>query len=308
MKILITGASGMVGKNLLENEDILKYNLLCPDSKELNLLNSQDIDLFLNNNKPDLIIHAAGKVGGIQANIANPIQFYINNLDMGKNLVLAAYKNGINKILNLGSSCMFPRNSDNPIKEENILTGKLEPTNEGYALAKISILKLCEFINNKDNTFHYKTIIPCNLYGRYDKFQPQHSHMLPAVIRKIHNAKSNNISTINIWGNGTARREFMYAGDLADFISKAVERFSKLPNILNVGVGIDYSIDEYYKIIANIIGYNGEFKHDLTKPVGMNQKLISIARLQKFGWQFTTSINEGIRLTYGYYKNVVLND
>ena len=307
MRILITGSSGMVGKNLLENGVILHHDLLLPSSKELNLLNTKNINNYFCDNKLDVIIHAAGKVGGIQANITNPVDFFIENLDMGKNLILAAKKCGINKILNIGSSCMYPRNAKNPLKEGYILTDKLEPTNEGYALAKISVLKLCEFISNENNSYQYKTIIPSNLYGRFDKFHPKHSHMLPAVIKKIHEAIINKKNKVDIWGEGSVRREFMYVGDFSNFIACAIERFDELPNIMNVGIGHDYTINEYYRIIADVIGYKGKFIYDNSKPVGMKKKLVDVSRLREFGWKHSTSLKEGIKLTYNYYLNEVLN-
>ena len=302
MNILLTGASGMVGKNVLEHPKAKEHFFLTPSHKELNLKNFDEVNSYIKAKDPEIIIHAAGKVGGIQANIANPVDFLIDNLDMGKNIVLAAKKNNISKLLNLGSSCMYPRNAENPLKESYILKGELEPTNEGYALAKIMTAKLCEYISNKDQSKKYKTIIPCNLYGRHDKFDEQHSHMIPAVIKKIYDATIKNQNRIDIWGDGLARREFMYAGDLADFIFKAIESFEELPQNINVGLGFDYSINEYYEAIAKVIGFQGDFVHDISKPVGMKQKLIDDSLLKYFGWQHQTSLEEGIEKTVEFYK------
>ena len=308
MKIFLTGASGMVGKNLLENRSFLKYDLIKPTSQELNLLNAKEVETYIEENNPDLIIHLAGKVGGIQSNINNSFNFFIENLEMGKNIILAAKKYGVKKILNFGSSCMYPKNAPNPLKEEYILTNQLEPTNEGYALAKIAILKLCEFISNENKLFHYKTIIPPNLYGRFDKFNPKNSHLLPAIINKIHKAKIENSKEVEIWGDGTARREFMYAGDLANFITIALKQFDNLPNILNVGIGYDFSVVEYYNSVANVIGYKGDFKFDLSKPVGIKQKVIDITKLKKIGWLNKISLEEGIKLTYDYFIKNISNE
>ncbi len=305
LKILITGGTGMVGKNLLEHPLSDNYEILHPSSKELNLLNADDVQEYLNKNTPDLIIHAAGLVGGIQANIANPVGFLIENLDMGRNLIYAALKAKIPKLLNVASSCMYPRNAVNPLKESLILAGELEPTNEGYALAKIIATRLCEYISTTESKLSYKTIIPCNLFGRYDKFDPLHSHMLPAVIRRIHEAKENHSNEVVIWGDGTSRREFMYAGDLADFIFYAIPRFDELPQNLNVGLGQDYSINEYYRVISKVIGYTGTFSHDLSKPVGMKRKLIDNTKLKVFGWDPPTSLEEGIQRTYSYFKTII---
>ena len=188
MKILLTGASGMVGSNIIDHDSYSNLNVLTPTSEELNLLNSTNVIDYINKNKPDMIIHAAGFVGGIQSNINQPVNFLVNNLQMGINILMAAKNHGIKNFINLGSSCMYPRNAQNPLSEGLILQGELEPTNEGYAIAKVAITRLCEYINREDKSFLYKTVIPCNLYGKYDKFDIQYSHMIPAVIKKISDA------------------------------------------------------------------------------------------------------------------------
>lgn len=302
MKILITGGSGMVGRNLLEFLSLKeKYQILAPSSKELNLCDYPKVLSYLLEEKPDLVIHCAGRVGGIQANIKNPVNFLVDNLEMGKNIVLASREAGVKKLLNLGSSCMYPREAQNPLKEELILMGELEPTNEGYALAKISIARLCEYINKEDNSFLYKTLIPCNLYGKYDKFDPQNSHMIPAVVRKIHEAKKSGEARVEIWGDGTARREFMIADDLCDFIAFAIEHFENVPNYINVGLGFDYSINDYYQAVAKVLGFEGEFFHNLDRPVGMKQKVVDVQKLEKLGWKSKTSLEDGISKTYKFF-------
>jgi GDP-L-fucose synthase len=307
-KILITGSKGMVGRNIVESEKAKNYILLTPSSSELNLLDRLSVDNYLRANNPDIVIHCAGLVGGIQANMAHPVAFLVDNTQMGLNIIMSAYESGIKNFINMSSSCMYPRDAQNPLGEESILKGELEPTNEGYAIAKVASTKLCEYIHRENSEYHYKTIIPCNLYGRYDKFDPKHSHMLPAVIKKIHDAKVNNQTTLDIWGDGEARREFMYAADLADFVYYALENFESMPQNINAGLGTDYTINEYYKAIADVIGYKGDFIHDLTKPVGMKQKLIDDTKLQKFGWSYKTSLVDGIQKTYDYYLKEVLND
>jgi len=306
-KILITGSNGMVGKNIVEFEKSKNYVLLTPSSKELNLLDKSSVDKYIEENNPDIIIHCAGIVGGIQANMANPVKFLVENTQMGINLIMSAYECGVKKLINMSSSCMYPRDAKNPLTEELILKGELEPTNEGYALAKVTSTRLCEYINTEDNTYHYKTIIPCNLYGKYDKFDPKHSHMLPAVIRKIYEAKENELQEIDIWGDGEARREFMLAEDLADFTYFAIENFESMSQNINVGLGTDYTINEYYQTIAKVIGYTGKFVHDLTKPVGMKQKLIDDTKLKDFGWKYKTSLEEGIEKTFDYYLEEVFD-
>ncbi|MES2812674.1 MAG: GDP-L-fucose synthase [Bacteroidota bacterium] len=308
MKILVTGGNGMVGKNILEHKKASNYEILAPSSSELNLRDFDSVDKYIKQNKPDVIIHAAGLVGGIQANMARPVDFLVYNLDMGRNIIMAAKENNVKYFLNMASSCMYPREAQNPLQEELILKGELEPTNEGYAIAKVVATRLCEYIVKENPELQYKTVIPCNLYGKYDKFSPEHSHMVPAVIKKIYEAKQNNATEIDIWGDGLARREFMYTGDLADFVFYALENFSNMPQNINVGLGFDYTINEYYEAIAEAIGFTGKFVHDLSKPIGMKQKLIDDSKLKQFGWQHQTTIQEGIKKTLDYFKTEVLHD
>ncbi len=301
MKILLTGSTGMVGNNIRNHPLAINYELLTPSSNELDLLNRQRVKTYIDKNRPDMVIHAAGIVGGIQANIAEPVRFLVDNMQMGLNIITVAKELRVMKFLNLGSSCMYPRNGKNPLTEDLILQGELEPTNEGYAISKVASTRLCEYITREGDSFLYKTIIPCNVYGRYDKFSENNSHMIPSVIKKITDAKKSGLKSISIWGDGLARREFMYADDLADFIFYAVENFKFMPQNLNVGLGHDYTINEYYHEIAKVIGYEGEFTHDLSKPVGMKQKLIDDTNLKKFGWCYKTDLSEGIKHTYDFY-------
>lgn len=296
----------MVGKNILEHPMADRYEILAPSSKELDLANSADTQYFINETKPDVIIHAAGRVGGIQANIANPVDYLVTNTDIGRNVILAAYKSGVPRLINLASSCIYPRNAPNPLSETLILQGELEPTNEGYALAKIFAIRLCEYINRENHkkstsSVCYKTLIPCNLFGRYDKFEPEHSHLLPAIIHKVHQAKLTAKTEVDIWGDGTARREFMYAGDLAAAVLHAVQDFEKMPDVINIGLGHDHSINEYYAAVARVIGWEGNFVHDTTKPVGMKQKLVDVSRQRGWGWMPSTSLQSGIYKTYQFY-------
>ncbi|MDB2658764.1 GDP-L-fucose synthase [Flavobacteriaceae bacterium] len=299
-KILITGGNGMVGKNLINYlSKKNQTNLLYPSRSELDLTDFKSVLSFINNNKPDAIIHCAGLVGGIQANIERPYSYLNRNLIMGSNLVEASILNKVPKLINLGSSCMYPANISSKLNEKDILSGKLEPTNEGYAIAKIAIAKLCEFAK-KEFGLDYKTIIPCNLYGKWDKFDPDNSHMIPAVIRKLHLAKTNNDIPL-IWGDGNTRREFMYAEDLADFIDYSLINYNLLESYTNVGLGYDYSILDYYKEIAFIVKYKGDFKFDLTKPSGMKRKLCSIKKQEKLAWRPKHTLKEGLTKTYKYY-------
>ena len=295
----------MVGRNILENEEADRHEIIAPSSANLNLLDRKAIEKFLLSENPDLIVHSAGLVGGIQANMEKPVRFLVENMQMGINVLMASKTHGVKRFMNLGSSCMYPRDATNPLSEDLILKGELEPTNEGYAIAKVASTRLCEYISREDESFLYKTVIPCNLYGKYDKFDPNYSHMIPAVIRKINHAKNNNSECIDIWGDGLARREFMYAADFASFVYYAIGNFETMPQNINVGLGHDYSINEYYKKIADVVGFKGVFSYDLTRPTGMQQKLMEDSMLKKFGWQHQSTLEQGLQMTYQYYLDEV---
>ncbi len=291
----------MVGRNFLEHSLINSFNVLAPDRNQLDLKNRDIVTSFLLKTQPDIIIHAAGKVGGIKANSASPLTFLVENLIIGQNIILAAKDAGIRKLINLGSSCMYPRYSKGNLSESEIFSGELEPTNEGYGLAKVTIAKLCQYITLEDREYNYKTIIPCNLYGKHDKYDVHNSHLIPAIIHKIHKAIMSSKPFVEIWGNGLARREFMYAGDFADSLIYCIENFEKLPQIMNIGLGIDFSVREYYETVAEVIGFKGEFKYDLTKPVGMSRKVVDVTLLNSLGWRAKTDLPEGILKTYSDY-------
>lgn len=305
-RIFLTGGSGMVGRNLLEHPLADNYDILAPSSDVLDLRDTLDTQNFISNTKPDIVVHAAGRVGGIQANILNPIDFLVANTDMARNVILASHQAGVPLLINLASSCMYPRDAPNPLSETLILQGALEPTNEGYALAKIYASRLCEYINRENekkvgSNIRYKTLIPCNLYGLFDKFDPAHSHLIPSIIHKIHQAKIQGLATVEIWGDGTARREFMYAGDLADAILKSLNDYYQIPDVMNIGLGHDYSITDYYHSVAKVIGWDGVFTHNIDKPVGMKKKMVDITLQTQWGWQPQTSLESGIRKAYDFY-------
>lgn len=304
--VLLTGGSGMVGRNVAEFPAAAGWKLVAPSSGELDLRDAHATADYVRKLAPDVVIHAAGRVGGIQANIAAPVDFLVTNLDLGRNIVMAARAAGVPRLLNLGSSCMYPREAANPLVESSVLHGELEPTNEGYALAKIAVARLCQYVTREQPALSYKTLIPCNLYGPHDKFDPKHSHLVPAIIHKVHVAKTQGQSEVEIWGDGTARREFMFAPDLADAIWRAVETFDSLPDMMNVGVGRDHSVNDYYRIAAQVIGWTGCFVHDTSRPAGMKQKLVSIERQAAWGWTPATSLEDGIRATYQHYLGLNL--
>ena len=302
VRVLITGSRGLVGRNLL---DIIsksdEFEILSPSHQELDLCDKDMVKNYLVIHKPDIIIHAAGYVGGIQANINNSLQFLIKNLDMGRNLVYTAYELGIRNFINLGSSCMYPRNIDRALTEDMVLKGELEPTNEGYALAKCTVAKICEYIDTSYDDYHYKTLIPCNLYGKWDKFDLDKAHLVPSIINKIYHAKKSGLDSVIVWGSGNVRREFLYAGDLATIIIKCIPIIEKLPSFMNVGVGEDYTVNEYYEKIAEALDYDGCFIHDYNKPEGMNRKLVDVTVQKRLGLYYVTSLEEGITLTLKYY-------
>ena len=300
-RLLLTGGTGMVGRNIRAHPAARDWTVLAPGSAELDLTDAAAVADFFDQNRPDMVIHAAGRVGGIQANMAHPVAFLDQNLAMGRNVVMAAQRAGVRRLLNLASTCMYPRAAPNPLREEMVLTGELEPTNEGYALAKIVTMRLCDYIRREDEGAQYKTLIPCNLYGLHDKFDPRHSHLVPAIIHKVHEAKVQGLETVEIWGDGTARREFMFAGDLADAVWKATAGIDALPGAMNIGLGHDHTINEYYATVAEVVGWTGRFTHDLSKPVGMKRKLCATDRQAAWGWSAPTALRDGIAQTYRHY-------
>tara|TARA_B100001250_G_scaffold154204_1_gene132531 strand:+ start:1576 stop:2496 length:921 start_codon:yes stop_codon:yes gene_type:complete len=299
-KILITGSSGFVGQNFLFDKRSDSYDILSPSSSELDLLNIASIKSYLKNANPDLVINCAGKVGGILKNMNSNFEFLALNSLMNLNLIMSIKEYKIKKFINLSSSCIYPHNISEPISEKDILNGPLEKTNEGYALAKLVGLKLTQYLAENEGLM-FKTIIPCNLYGPYDNFDIKTSHMIPGVIRKIYEAKKNNSDNVEVWGKGDAKREFMFVNDLIDFLYYAINNLEKIPNIINVGTGVDYSINEYYSMIAKVISYEGDFIYDLSKPEGMQRKLVDTKEIEKLGWNAKYPIQEGLDKTYKYF-------
>jgi GDP-L-fucose synthase len=303
MKVLVTGASGMVGRNLIKGIVDCGWD---PVSIDRDICNLQDpISCFnvIKENNPDAIVHCAGLVGGIHINMKYPYEFFVVNMQLGMNIFDAAIKNKIPKFINLGSSCMYPKNITS-LKESDLLGGEIEKTNEGYGLAKLATAKLTEICNKQFST-DYKTLIPCNLFGKWDKFDPDKSHMIPAVIRKVYEAKIQNSNTCEIWGDGTGRREFMYAEDLVDFILFALQNYNSIPQYCNVGLGYDYTINEYHETVAKIIGYKGNFSHDLSKPSGVDRRLLDISSQTLLDWKPNHSLEEGIEKTFDYFKSII---
>lgn len=302
MKVLITGAAGMLGSALLRSFEASENHEVLPLTRaDLDLRSKSDFENQLANFRPDLVIHAAAKVGGIQANISHPVEFLADNLQMDTNIITASLAHGVENLLYIGSSCMYPKDYRQPLEEADILKAPLEPTNEGYAIAKIAGSKLCEYAS-KSLGVGYKTIIPSNLYGPGDNFNPSTSHLLASVIRKVHEAKISNSAEIEVWGSGNARREFTFIDDLSEWIVESSAVLRELPSVLNVGIGIDYSINEFYQTALDSLGVRASLRHDLSKPEGMHAKLMdsSIAR-QQYGWSPKTDLKTGIAKTYEWF-------
>lgn len=289
----------MVGRNAAEKLIERGFNILTPTRSEVDLVDATAVRQYFRSNQIDIVLHAAGLVGGIQANIEKPYSFLSINAQIALNVINASIENGIERLINLGSSCMYPKDCQSELTEDLILTGPLEPTNEGYAIAKIMASKLCDYAQSEFG-LSYKTLIPCNLYGKYDNFDPLRSHMIPAVIRKVHEASKIN-GSVEIWGTGEARREFMFVEDLIDFIIYSIQNYDQLPNLMNVGLGNDHTIKEYYQSIADVVGFKGEFTYDLTKPEGMRRKLCSIQKQNQLGWKPKHSLKQGLEKTYQYF-------
>jgi len=302
-KIYIAGHKGMVGSALLRNLEEKGYkNFLLKTSSELDLKKTQQVDEFFESEKPDYVFLAAAKVGGIQANNSYRADFLYDNLMIQNNIIHASFVNKVKKLLFLGSSCIYPKLAPQPLKEDYLLSGYLEDTNEPYAIAKIAGIKLCEsyFRQHGCNFF---SVMPTNLYGKNDNYDLNNSHVLPALIRKFHHAKENNLPFVEIWGTGSPLREFLNADDLSDACVFLMRNYNEHKHV-NIGTGTDISIKDLALLIQKTTGYTGELKHDLSKPDGTPRKLLDVNLLNNLGWKHKISLEEGIRLVYeDYIKN-----
>jgi GDP-L-fucose synthase len=301
-KIYVAGHTGLVGSAITRTLQKNGYrNLLLRDVQELDLRNQQAVNSFFENEKPQYVILAAAKVGGIYANNTFPAEFIYDNMMIAFNVVHAAYLNKVEKLLFLGSSCIYPKLAPQPIKEEYLLTNSLESTNEGYAIAKIAGLELCKFYRRQYGC-DFISAMPTNLYGINDNFDLTSSHVLPAMIRKFHEAKKENKPEVVLWGTGKPLREFLYVDDLADALLHLMLHYSEEIHV-NVGTGEDLSIHELSEIIKEIVDYKGQIVYDASKPDGTPRKLLDVKRLHDSGWQYKTSLREGIKTVYEWYLN-----
>lgn len=299
-KIYVAGHTGMVGSAIVRRLELDGYNnILKRTSHELNLLNQSDTDNFISVERPDCVILAAAKVGGIGANIKQPAEFLMENLLIQNNVIYASWKYGVKKLIFLGSSCIYPKEARQPLKEDYLLSGKLESTNEGYAIAKIAGIKACEYYN-MEHGCDFVSVMPPNLYGPNDNFDLENSHIVAALIRKMHHAKLTNAPYVEIWGTGKQYRELMHVDDLADAILFIMGNYHE-SKFINIGTGKDATIKEIAETIKQIIGYKGDLLFDETKPDGMHKKVLDVGHINKLGWRSKISFEDGIRSTYKWY-------
>ncbi len=300
-KIYVAGHTGLVGAAItrrLQTEGAEK--LIQRTSKDLDLRNQAQVETFFAAEKPEIVFLAAAKVGGIHANNTYPAEFIHDNLAIQTNVIHSAWKNGVKKLCFLGSSCIYPKHAPQPMKEEHLLTGSLEPTNEWYAIAKIAGIKMCQAYRRQYG-FDAISLMPTNLYGPGDSFHPENSHVLPALIRRFHEAKEQGADKVTIWGTGTPRREFLHVNDLAEAAVHMVQHYSD-EAIVNIGASEDITILELAHLIAEIIGYQGKIETDPSKPDGTPRKLLDVTRAKELGWQAKVDLRTGIEQTHNWYK------
>lgn len=303
-KIYVAGHQGLVGSSIMRRLRAEGYNnFVLRTHQEIDLEIQRDVEELFNSERPEYVFLAAARVGGIFANNTYPADFIYNNLIIQANVINAAYKFGVKKLLFLGSSCIYPKFAPQPMKEEHLLTGKLEPTNEPYAIAKIAGILMCQAYNRQYGT-NFISVMPTNLYGPNDNFDLMDSHVLPALIRKFHDAKVEGKPYVEVWGTGNPRREFLYVDDLAEACLFLMDSYNE-SEIINIGMGEDISIKELAYIIKEVVGYGGEIRFDLNKPDGSPRKLLDIERISALEWRPKISLREGIEKTYKWYKSQV---
>lgn len=304
-KVFIAGHKGLVGSALVRCFQGKGYDdLILRSSSELNLINTDRVFEFFEAEKPEWVLLAAAKVGGIYANNTYPVDFLLDNLKIQNNIIEASYKFGVKKLLFLGSSCIYPKNCPQPIKEEYLLTSSLEPTNEPYALAKITGIKLCNAYNRQYGT-NFMSVMPCNLYGINDNYHCKNAHVIPMLVRRFHEAKISNKPEVEVWGTGKPRREFLFADDLASACVYLMENHDAedIGEFINIGAGTDITINELVENIKEVIGYNGKIVFNTAKPDGTMQKLLDVSRINKLGWKSSIDLKEGLKTAYNDFLN-----
>ena len=301
-KIYVAGHRGMVGSAIVRQLERQGYtNIITRTHKELDLCRQEAVEKFFAEEKPEYVFLAAAKVGGLIANSEALADFMYDNMILEMNVIHAAWQNGVKKLEFLGSSCIYPRLAPQPMKEDCLLTSALEKTNEAYALAKISGLKYCEFLNRQYHT-DYISVMPTNLYGPNDNYHPEHSHVLPALIRRFHEAKEQGLTMVTCWGDGSPLREFMYVDDLADLCVFLMNNYSG-DETVNAGTGKELTIKELTGLVAKVVGFEGKILWDTSKPNGTPRKLLDVSKAEKLGWKYKTELEDGIRLTYEDFLN-----
>lgn len=301
-KIFVAGHRGMVGSAITRKLNSAGFHhLLTADSRQLDLRNQLEVNEFFRREKPDYVFLAAAKVGGILANNTYRADFLYDNLMIEANVIHAAWLNRVKKLMFLGSSCIYPKLAPQPLQEDALLTGPLEPTNEPYAIAKIAGIKLCDAYRDQHGC-NFVSVMPTNLYGPNDNYHPSNSHVLPAMIRRFHEAKIQGLPAVTIWGSGTPRREFMHVDDLAEACLFLMDHYDE-PGLVNIGVGEDISIQDLAVLVSRIVGYTGEIRHDLSKPDGTPRKLMDVSKLHRMGWRAQIALEEGIRSVYEAVKD-----
>lgn len=301
-KIFVAGHRGMVGSAIVRKLQSQGYtNIITKTHAELDLCRQDKVEKFFESEKPEFVFLAAAKVGGIIANSQALADFMYENMILEMNVINSAWKNGCKKLLFLGSSCIYPKMAPQPIPESCLLTSELEQTNEAYALAKISGLKYCEYLNRQYGT-DFISAMPTNLYGPNDNYHPTHSHVLPALIRRFHEAKEQGLTEVMCWGTGSPLREFLYVDDLADACVYLMNNYSGNETV-NVGTGKELTIKELTQLVADVVGYNGKIKWDTTKPDGTPRKLLDVSKLNNLGWKYKIELKDGIKLAYDDFLN-----
>ncbi len=300
-RIYVAGHRGMVGSALLRRLGELECKIITAPREQVDLRDGQAVSHFLTETKPEVVIMAAAKVGGIRANSAYPAEFIYQNLAIGLNTIHASYQAGVRKLLYLGSSCIYPRLAHQPIVEDELLTGPLEPTNQWYAVAKIAGIKLCQAYRRQYGA-DFISVMPTNLYGRGDNYHPEDSHVVAALIRRFHEAKIADAASVMVWGTGTPRREFLFVDDLAEACLFVLEHYSDEPH-LNVGAGVDITIAEFAELVRDIVGYRGNITFDRSRPDGTPRKLLDVSKLTSLGWTPTTSLRMGLSAAYADFMS-----
>lgn len=307
MKILVTGGRGMLASNLKQSSE--KFG---SQENEYIFINRSHGDLrdfaatkkIFQEVKPEAVIHTAARVGGIAANMAHPAEFLMDNIQIDSHVLKGAVEHGVENVLYFGSSCMYPKDYRQPLVETDVLAAPLEPTNEGYALSKIAAARYCEYAS-AEYGLNYKVLIPSNLYGPGDDYTPGTSHLVASTLLKAHEAKQNGSKAIDVWGDGTARREFTFVGDVSDWVVSHIDTIESWPTYMNVGLGIDYSVKDFYEAALATVGYECELKFDTSKPAGMKQKLMDSSVAKGYGWSPETNINEGMARAYSAFLEAV---